>query len=348
MGLRIEFAGRTLGEGCPVFLVAEAGVNHDGNLAQALALVDAAAECGADAVKFQTFRASALCSLTAPKAGYQEAGTPGESQHAMLSRLELSAEAHVAIAARAREKGILFLSSPFDESSADFLERLCVPAFKIPSGELTNLGFLAHVARKKKPMLVSTGMASLDEIERALATISAGAAPVALFHCTSAYPARLADANLRAMATLSNAFHVPVGYSDHTPGIEVSLAAAALGAALIEKHLTLDRTLAGPDHSASLGPAEWKRLARGVRNVERALGSPEKRPTESEQEIARVARKSLFAARALSAGQRLEHGDTIALRPGTGISPARLSELLGLVLKTNVPAGAALAEEHFE
>ncbi len=281
---RIATANRPIGEGVPCFVIAEAGVNHNGEPKLAHALIDAAAAAGADAVKFQTFKADRLALASAPKAAYQKRNQPGEeSQLAMLRRLELEDGVVGELVAHCREKGILFLSSPFDEESADFLDALGMAAFKVPSGELTNAPFLRHLAGKGKPLIVSTGMADMAEVEAAVAAIRAsGAPPLALLHCVSAYPADPADCNLRAMGALERAFRVPVGWSDHTTGIDVAIAAVALGAAIIEKHFTTDRALPGPDHAASLEPGELAALMTAVRRVESALGAGVKRPSASE------------------------------------------------------------------
>ncbi len=342
----ISIGARRVGPDQPCFVIAEAGVNHNGDLELARRLVDAAAEAGADAVKFQTFSADRLATAAAPQADYQRRNTGiEESQRAMLHRLELTAEAHRELMARCRERGILFLSSPFDEDSADFLEELGVPAFKIPSGELTNVPFLAHVARKGRPLIVSTGMATLDEVRQAVETIrQAGSPPLALLHCVSSYPAQPADVNLRAMATLREAFAAPVGFSDHTDGVEIALAAVALGACIIEKHFTLDRNLPGPDHKASLEPAELTSLAAAIRRVEAALGDGVKRPAKCEADAARVARKSLVAARDLSAGSVLRREDLAIRRPGTGLPPSALARVVGMLAKEDIAAGTILTD----
>jgi len=307
-------AGRPIGRGAPVFMVAEAGVNHNGALALALRLVDAAAEAGADAVKFQTFSTEVLVSRDAPKAGYQrEATGAAESQGEMLARLELDPAAHGELQARCAERGLVFFSTPFDAASADFLERLGVPCFKLGSGEITNLPFLRHVAAKGRPVILSTGMSTLDEVAQAVAALrEAGDPPLVLLHCLSAYPAPAAEMNLRAMDTLRERFGCPVGLSDHTTGIEIAVAAVARGAALVEKHLTLDKGLPGPDHRASLDPGEFTALVRAVRSVESALGDGRKRPMPAEADTRRVARKSLVAARAIRAGEPLAAADVAA------------------------------------
>jgi N-acetylneuraminate synthase len=322
-------------------------VNHNGSAARAHQLVDAAADAGADAVKFQTFRADRLASATAPKAAYQAATTgTAQSQQDMLRALELAPELHAELQTHARARGLLFLSTPFDEDSADLLERLDVPAFKVPSGELTNLPFLAHLARKGKPLIVSTGMAGLGEVETAVQAIEAAGTPgLVLLHCVSSYPADPADSNLRVMATLAAAFGVPTGYSDHTLGTAVPLAAAALGACVIEKHFTLDRTLPGPDHQASAEPAELAALVAGVRTIESALGDGRKRPVAAEADTAAVARRSLVAATDIPAGATLTP-DLIAFRrPGTGLPPALQRFLLGRRATGPIPAGTLLRLE---
>lgn len=334
--------GRALGAGWPCFVIAEAGVNHGGDLDLARRLVDAAADAGADAVKFQTFRAEGLMVPGAPKAPYQERapGTPADAFE-MLSRLELDEASHRKLLEHCRERGILFLSTPFEEASADLLERLDLPAFKLPSGELTNLPFLAHIAGKGRPVILSTGMATLGEVERALAALAPlGRDRVVLLHCVSCYPARPGDANLRAMATLARAFQVTVGYSDHTPGLEVALAAVALGAAVLEKHLTLDRGLPGPDQAASLEPGEFRSLVAGIRTVESALGHGRKEPAPAEREVAAVARKSVFAARDLPQGTVLAACHLVLKRPATGLPPEVLPTLLGRTLRRDLPRDA--------
>lgn len=331
---------RRIGSGAPVFIVAEAGVNHNGDPALARRLVDAAAECGADAVKFQTFSVDALVTRGAPKAGYQvEATGAGESQRDMLARLELSLEVLAELKDRAAKHGLVFFSAPFDEESADVLDALGVALFKVPSGELTNLPLLRHVAAKARPVIISTGMSSLEEVERAVAVIrAAGDPPLAVLHCLSAYPAPAAEINLRAMDTLAASLGCPVGFSDHTLGLEIAVAAVARGAAIIEKHLTTDTTLPGPDHRASLEPAQFAAMVRAIRAVESALGDGVKRPMPSESDTRRVARKSLVAARALRAGERLAADDILIKRPGTGISPAELDKAIGRRLTRDVAA----------
>lgn len=330
-----------------VFIVAEAGVNHNGDPALARRLVDAAAESGADAVKFQTFRVDALLTRAAPKAGYQvETTGAGESQRDMLARLELDTAVLAELKERAATRGLTFFSAPFDEESADVLDRLGVALFKVPSGEITNLPLLRHLASKGRPIILSTGMSSLEEVEQAVAAIrAAGDPPLAVLHCLSAYPAPAAEVNLRAMDALATRCGCPVGFSDHTLGIEIALAAAARGAAIIEKHLTLDKSLPGPDHRASLDPAEFAAMVRAIRAVESALGDGTKRPMPSELDTRRVARKSLVAARPLRAGARLGAEDILIKRPGTGISPADLDKAIGRPLARDLEADEVIGWE---
>lgn len=335
-----NLAARLIRADSPCFIIAEAGVNHNGDLAMAKRLVDVAADAGADAVKFQTFKAERVVTAAAPKADYQQATTnPAESQYDMVRRLELSEAMHRELSAHCQQRGILFMSTPFDAESADFLDAMGVPLFKIPSGEINNLPFLAHVARKGKLMIVSSGMAHLGEVETAVQTIEqSGNPPLVLLHCVSNYPADPATVNLRAMQTMATAFGVPAGYSDHTLGIEVALAAVALGARVVEKHFTLDKTLPGPDHKASLEPHELTAMVRGIRVVESALGDGRKRPAASEASTAAVARKSLVAACDMMAGTLLTEEMIAIKRPGTGLPPAMLPYLVGRTTRVAISA----------
>jgi N,N'-diacetyllegionaminate synthase len=346
----IDIGGRQIGPNHPCFFIAEAGVNHNGSLEIALDLVDVAADVGADAVKFQTFKTERLVARNAPKANYQlETTGESESQFEMLKALELPAEAFGQLMARCNERNIVFLSSPFDEKSADLLQELNVPAFKIPSGEITNLPFLAHVARYKKPMIVSTGMAYLGEVETAIHKIKeAGDPDVILLHCVSNYPSDPANTNLNAMKTMSRAFNLPVGYSDHTLGIEVALAAVATGARVIEKHFTLDCNLSGPDHRASLAPDDLGRLIRGIRTVEASMGSGRKEPAESEASTADAARKSLVASRGLTSGTILTEEMIAIKRPGTGLPPSMRDTLVGRALRVDIGEDTLFALEMTE
>ena len=331
-------------------IIAEAGVNHNGSVDTARRLIVAAKEAGADAIKFQTFSPDRMVSKSAVKADYQKrVGDPQESQYAMLKKLSLTLEQHRLLLGFSRETGIEFFSSAFDEPSADLLSELGVPRFKISSGEITNLSLLDYIARKGKPAILSTGMSSLGEVEQAVATIkNAGCKDLTLLHCTSNYPAEPQNCNLRAILTLKSAFNLPVGYSDHTVGIEIPVAAVALGAVAIEKHLTLDKSLAGPDHLASADPGEFKALVQAIRNVESALGDGVKRIFPSEVHIRDVARKSLVVAADIPEGTVL-NGKHIAIkRPGTGISPDLFSMLIGRRIKRNLKADDLFSLEDFE
>ncbi len=337
-----------IGEG-RCFVIAEAGVNHNGDATQAHRLVDAAADVGADAVKFQVFDPARLVSRTAPTAGYQARQTGSDTQWEMLQQLTLPSDAFAGLQRHATERGRVFLATPFDEASADLLSSLGVPAFKTGSGELTNHRLIAHVARLGRPVLMSTGMSTLDEVDRAVA-VARGASPVplALFHCVSNYPAAVGDCNLRAMDTLRDAFRIPVGWSDHTAGIRISVAAAAMGADLLEKHLTLDRTQAGPDHEASIEPNEFADLVAGVRDIEAARGGGIKQPVAAELATRAVVRRSLHARVALPAGRVLSASDLVALRPEGGVPAADLERVVGRRLRGPVEAGRMLLADDFE
>lgn len=336
---------QSVGPDLPCMIIAEAGINHNGSLEMALRLVDAAAEAGADVIKFQTFKSEEVISPLAPKANYQVQTTgSAESQLAMVRKLELSPDAFATLDRHCRERGVVFLSTPFDYGSVDLLQALAVPAFKISSGDVTNLPFLTYIAKKRKPIILSTGMSNLDEVVTTVETLnSAGNRDLVLLHCVSNYPALASSVNLRAMKTLQERFAVPVGYSDHTEGIEIPLAAAALGACIVEKHFTLDRSLPGPDHRASLEPHELTALVKGIRTVEAALGDGHKLPTTEEMNTAAVARRSLVAACDLAAGTVLTEAHIAILRPGTGLPPSMLPDLVGRRLRQPVAAGALLA-----
>jgi len=346
----VRIGQRLVGDGQPCYVIAEAGVNHEGDVGLARKLVEAAAEAGADAVKFQTFRAEALASPAAEKAEYQKAATgAAEGQRAMLRRLELPPDAFRELMAHAGRCGIECLSTPFDPESARFLAGLDVAAFKVSSGDLTSLPLLRQLAATGRPILLSTGMADLGEVDEALAAIKAGgSSPVVVLHCVSSYPADPAAANLRAMETMARAFGVPVGFSDHTLGIEMAVAAVALGACVLEKHLTVDRGLPGPDHRASLEPAEFRAMVRAVRNVEAGLGDGLKVPHPSEADVRRAARKSLVAARPVAAGAVLTAEDVGLQRPGTGLPPRLLDLVLGRRARREIPAGMLLAWSDLE
>jgi N,N'-diacetyllegionaminate synthase len=331
-----------------VFVIAEAGVNHNGSLDLALQLVDAAKDSGADAVKFQTFRADQLATRSAHKAPYQERTTANsESQFEMLQRLQLDAAAHQCLIDHCRNVGIQFLSSPFDTQSADLLATMNVPLYKVPSGEITNLPFLQHLARKSRPLILSTGMSTLGEVEEAVQVLqAAGATQLTLLHCVTEYPAPYDEVNLRAMQTLKAAFGLPVGYSDHTLGIEIAIAAVALGAEVIEKHFTLDRSLPGPDHSASLEPVELRQMVTAIRHVGAALGTGIKAPAPCELPNITVARKSVVAARTLPTGHKLATGDLEIKRPGNGLAPKLLPALIGRTLRARVTKDEIINWDH--
>ena len=329
------------------FVIAEAGVNHNGDMALARALVEVAAAAGADAVKFQTFVADRLVTRGAATAEYQQRALGGEtSQYDMLARLELSEADHRMLAARCAAGGIEFMSTPFDPESARFLARLGVRRIKISSGDLTNLPMLEMVGGLGLPVILSTGMADLDEVSDAVRTLrGAGVRDLALLQCVSNYPADPALTNLRVMDTFARTFGTPVGLSDHSTGIAIAIAAAARGAAYIEKHFTLDRALPGPDHQASLLPDELRALVTAVRQVESALGDGIKRPAPSELPVRAVARKSLVAARDLAAGTLLAGPDLVILRPGTGLSPAALPRVLGRRTARAIPHHTPITED---
>lgn len=332
------------------FVIAEAGVNHNGSLDLALRLVDAAAGAGADAVKFQSFRAERVAVAGAPKADYQKAATgSAEGQLAMLKALELSESDHRALALRCAERGIRFLSTPFDEESADLLRGLGVERFKIPSGEITNTPLLRHVARFGLPLLVSTGMADLGEVDVCVRTLrEAGGGAITLLHCVTEYPAPPDQINLRAMETMRRAFGLDVGYSDHSAGLEIAFAAVALGASVLEKHFTLDRSLPGPDHAASLEPAELRALVAGIRAIESSLGNGAKVPAACELGNRSVVRRSLVAARTLRPGETIAARDLAARRPGSGIPPTSIDAVAGRKVARSVEAGSLLAWEDLE
>ncbi|MBF0594716.1 MAG: N-acetylneuraminate synthase [Candidatus Omnitrophica bacterium] len=312
------------------FIIAEAGVNHNGDLKIAEQLVHAAKKAGADAVKFQTFKAAALASASARNVGYQQETVGAGAQVEMLRRLELDRKMHLRLIEVCHRAKIMFLSTPFDEQSADLLSELNVGAFKIPSGEITNTPFLKVVAAKKKPVILSTGMASLDEVRQAVRVLrSSGVKQLILLHCVTEYPAPFDQVNLRAMLTLGKVFNVPYGFSDHTPGVWMPIAAAALGAAVIEKHLTMSKVMAGPDHRASLEPEEFAELVRGVRAVESAMGDGVKRAAPCEKRYVSQVRKSLVAARDIACGEKIGKADLVIKRPGTGIPPAEMAAVIG-------------------
>ena len=342
----IDIGNYRVGLHQPVFIIAEAGVNHNGSLSLAKKMIDAAKSAGADAVKFQTFKTEELVTRNAPKAGYQKKTAPGESQFEMLKRLELKESRFKELFAYCRKKGIMFLSTPFDFQSAEFLYKLGVEAFKIGSGDMTNTSLLLKVAGYKKPIILPTGMADLREISEAIQAIySTGNKRLILLHCTSNYPTRHRDVNLKAMDTLRRCFSVPVGYSDHTIGIEVSIAAAARGACVIERHFTLDRDLPGPDHKASMEADEMKKMISSIRNMEKALGNGVKAPQRSEIEIKKVARKSIIAACRIPRGTKLTLDMLSIKRPGSGIEPGYLNRLVNKKTRVEIKKDQILTWE---
>ena len=313
-----------------VYIIAEAGVNHNGDINLAYQLVDAAKAAGVDCIKFQTFKSENLVSHTTQKAEYQKAATGDSAQEDMLKQLELSFGEFVSLKEYCDRKGIFFLSTPFDFESIEFLNSIEMPFWKIPSGEVTNYPYLVALAKTGKPVVMSTGMCEMQEIEDAIAVLREnGASDIKLLHCNTEYPTPYEDVNLRAMKTLRDAFGVEVGYSDHTKGIEVPIAAVAMGAAVIEKHFTLDRNMEGPDHKASLEPQELKQMVDSIRHIEAALGSGDKKPSPSEKKNMAVARKSIVAAARIKAGDILTEENITVKRPGNGICPMRWKEVLG-------------------
>jgi N,N'-diacetyllegionaminate synthase len=316
-----------------IFIIAEAGVNHNGSLELAKALIDVAADADADAVKFQTFKADRLVSKTAQKAQYQKQTTDAtETQYEMIKKLELNAHAHHELITYCKTKDILFLSTPFDHESIELLNDLKMDIFKIPSGEITNLPYLRHIGSLGKEVILSSGMADLGEIEDALDVLIASGTPkdqITVLHATTEYPCPIEDVNLKAIQTIARAFGIKVGYSDHTNGIEVPIAAVAMGATIIEKHFTLDKTMDGPDHKASLEPDELCAMINAIRNIEKALGNGAKKPSPSEAKNMSVARKSIVAAQAIHKGEIFTEFNLTIKRPGNGISPMRFDEIIG-------------------
>jgi N-acetylneuraminate synthase len=337
------------------FIIAEAGVNHNGSIDTAKKLVDIAVSAGADAVKFQTFCADKLVTATAAKAKYQiEKTMAKESQYEMLRKLELSPNAHKELFRYCEAKGIIFMSTPFDEDSADMLNDLGMNIFKIPSGEITNKPLIKHIAAKGKPIILSTGMSNLGEVEKAILWISQewdklGDKPqLTLLHCLSSYPAPIEHVNLLAMKTMKKAFDLPVGYSDHTMGIEIPIAAVAVGAKVIEKHITLDRSMEGPDHKASLEPEELKLMVKSIRNIEKALGDGKKRPTKSEEEMKQVIRKSIVTTRDIKAGEAIALIDIAIKRPGNGIPPEFQELIVNMRVRRDISADSPIRWEDIQ
>lgn len=313
-------------------IIAEAGVNHNGSLEMAMRLVDAAKEAGADYVKFQTFKAEKLVTVSAGTADYQKNNCNAENQLQMLRNLQLSYEEFIKLSDYCKNKGIGFLSTPFDMESIDFLTTLGMDYMKVPSGEITNLPYLRKIASTGIPVIISTGMSDYEEIESAIQPFKEADyqdSQIILLHCNTQYPTPFEDVNLRAMAAMAEKYNLKTGYSDHTRGIEIPIAATALGAAVIEKHFTLDRNLPGPDHKASLEPKELSQMVDAVRNVMKALGSPHKKVTESEKSNLNIARKSIVASRKIKSGEIFSEANLTAKRPGSGISPMLWDSLIG-------------------
>lgn len=327
---QIKIAGRMVGPGAPCFVVAEAGVNHNGNFKLAKKMVEAAKRAGADAIKFQIFRSERMVARTAKKASYQRRATGGGSQYDMLKKLELTEDEFRKLAAYAKRKSIIFLVSAFDEKSVDFLANIKVPAFKVPSGEITNFPLLEHIAEKEKPVILSTGMSAIGEVAEAISVLrSRGVKKIVLLHCVSEYPTRTEDINLRVMDTLRRKFRLPVGISDHTIGLTVPIAAVALGAVAVEKHFTLSRKLPGPDHGASLEPDELREMVVGIREVEKALGNGIKEPTKGEEVIKKTIRRSVVAKMNIAKGTVITEKMLDLKRPGTGLEPKHLKKVVG-------------------
>lgn len=326
----------------PIFVIAEAGVNHNGDIQKAIDLIQVASEAGADAVKFQSFKADKLVSKEAKKANYQNHNMGGSDQYQynMLKSLELSNKYHDILITESKKRNILFLSTAFDKEGLEYLNKLGLPVLKCPSGEITNYPYLQCLAKIGKPVILSTGMANMDEIKSAidvLTTNELNKNEITVLHCNTEYPTPMTDVNLLAMKTIGDELGVKIGYSDHTLGIEISVAAAALGAKVIEKHFTLDRNLPGPDHRASLEPNELKSMVTAIRNVEIAIsGSGKKEPSPSEIKNRTVVRKSLHTKRALRKGHLISEDDLIPLRPATGINPMEISTVLGCELKSDL------------
>ena len=329
-----------------VLIIGEAGVNHNGDLNIARKLIDVAVEAGVDMVKFQTFITEEGITGNAEKAKYQLSTTDKkETQFEMLKKLELDREAHEELIRYCNHKGIRFLSTAFDHPSIDLLNELNIPLYKVPSGEITNLPYLRHIGRMGKPVILSTGMATLKEVEDAINVLRESGTPkgeITVLHCNTSYPTPMEDVNLKGMLTIRDELEVKVGYSDHTLGIEIPIASVAMGASVIEKHFTLDRGMEGPDHKASLDPCELKAMVNAIRNIENALGDGVKRPSSSEMENKSVARKSIVAARDILEGEIFTKDDLVVKRPGTGISPMKWDEIIGTIAQRNFSKDEAI------
>jgi N,N'-diacetyllegionaminate synthase len=346
----IHMEGKNVGAGFPVFIIAEAGVNHNGDPDIARMLVEKAADCGADCIKFQTFKAERVVTENAPKAKYQmETTDRSESQLDMLKKIELSPEHHSDLKKYAEQLGLVFLSTPYNFEDVDFLESMGVSAYKVASGQIVELPFLQRIAETGKPVFLSTGMADMREIEEALRAIrETGNQKTVLLQCTTNYPSLIEDANVRVIPALRSAFHVPVGYSDHTIGEEAAIAAVALGAVVIEKHFTLDKNLPGPDHSSSVTPDELKSLTEKIRRTELSLGSDRKGPSAVERENAPGMRRSIVASRIIRKGDVIHREDISFKRPATGLSPVYYDRIVGKKAAKEIAKDKILQEDMIE
>lgn len=332
-----EICSREVTEVNRVYIIAEAGVNHNGSIEIAKQLIDAAVQAGVDAVKFQTFKTESLVCKDAKKAEYQtETTDKAESQFEMLKKLELTVDMHKELIEYCKQKNVAFLSTPFDLESIDLLEQLGMEVYKIPSGEITNYPYLRKIGHTGKKVIMSTGMSSIEEVRQAVKVLREnGSKEVVVLHCNTEYPTPMSDVNLKAMLTLKEELGLEVGYSDHTKGIEVPIAATALGATVIEKHFTLDKNMVGPDHKASLEPEELKQMVQAIRNIEKALGDGKKEPSQSEKKNIQVVRKSIVAKCDISAGETFSENNITTKRPGTGINPMNWEKVIGKKAKKN-------------
>ena len=347
--MNFKLKNKVIGQDNSVFVIAEAGVNHNGDIKMAIRLIDEAVECGADAVKFQTFKTEMLVSKSAEKPEYQKRTVPNKSQYQMLCDLELTENEFTVISNYCNEKGILFLSTPYDQQSADMLVRLGVTVFKVSSADITNLPLLSYLAKYQLPIIISTGMSNIGEVEEAVNCIeNENNYDIALLHCSFNYPTPYKDINLLAIKTLQNAFNYPVGYSDHSVGYEVAIASIGLGARIIEKHFTLDRTLPGPDHAASLEPVELKEFIKAIRNVEDALGDGRKRPVGGEIANRIISRRSIVATTDIDVGQVIENYMVALKRPGTGIEPKYLGIVVGSRARERIVVNSPLLWKQIE
>lgn len=347
----IKVQNKVIGENRPPFIIAEAGVNHNGKLDLALKLVDAAAKAGADAIKFQTFRAEQVVTVSGKMAGYQKNNLGvTESQLAMLKKLEFNENWYPKVVSRCKKKGIIFFSTPHGSfASVDLLESLGVPVFKFGSGDLTSLPLLEYTARLGKPIILGTGMATMKEVEEAIRAIKkTNNSKIIVLHCTTNYPAQPQEVNLRAMQSMADKLNVLVGYSDHTLGPQVVIMAATLGAVAIEKHFTLDKNLPGPDQKASMEPAEFKQMAERLRNVSSILGSSVKKPSKSELQYRLLVRKSIVAAKDILKGERFTQENLTVKRPGTGLEPKHYFKIIGTVAQKEIKADELINKSHYE